>query len=148
MTTILAIDPSAERAVSSTGWAFGEFSEAQPFVRVSSGVTEGGFAGFCADNELEGLLKTAGVVVCEHYVVFNRAGDPTPLLVEGVVRFVRPDTVLQGASGKNTLVPDAALKKLGLWSTSGHHHDEREATRHLLVYLVASRHLPTLRALR
>ena len=147
MTSLLAIDPSAERAVSCTGWAFGEFSETQPFTLLAKGAVEGGFKGFCASELIE-LIKAAGIVVCEHYVVYNKDGDPTPLLTEGVVRYLRPDTVLQPSSGKNTLVPDEALKRLGLWSTTGHHHDEREAVRHALVYLATSRHKPTLRALR
>lgn len=148
MTSLLAIDPAAERSVSCTGWAIGEFSEAQPFALTGSGVVEGGFNGFCAATNLHKLLRAADVVVVEHYVVYNKNGDPSPLLAEGVVRFLRPDAVLQRSSGKNTLVPDDKLKALGLWSTKGHHHDQREAIRHALVYLVQSRHRPTLRQLR
>lgn len=143
--TMLSIDPPAERAISCTGWSYGEFSDTQPFALLGSGVVAGGFAGFCADATLPKLLRAADVVVIEHYVVYNKNGDPTPLLAEGVARFLRPDAVLQRSSGKNTLVPDDAMKALGLWSTKGHHHDEREAIRHALVYLVKSRHLPTLR---
>lgn len=146
--TLLAIDPAAERAVSSTGWAYGEFSDDTAFNLLASGTTDRGFAGFCADVNLHKLIRAADVLVVEHYVVYNKNGDPTPLLAEGVVRFLRPDAVLQRSSGKNTLVPDAALKKLGLWSTAGHHHDEREAVRHALVYLVSDYHRPTLGALR
>lgn len=134
--------------MSSTGWAFGGVSDTQPFAILGSGIVEGGFAGFCADINLHKLLRAADVVVVEHYVVYDKNSDPTPLLAEGVARFLRPDAVLQRSSGKNTLVPDEKMKALGLWSTEGHHHDQREAIRHALVYLVQNRHRPTLRQLR
>jgi hypothetical protein len=139
---LLSIDPAAERSVSSTGWALGEFSDTEPYTLRDSGVIEGGFAGFSANKGR--LCWFAEIVVVEHYVVYNRNGDPTPLLIEGVVRDKRPDTVLQGSSGKNTLVSDKNLKDAGLWSTTGHHHDEREAVRHALVYLIKARHIPTI----
>lgn len=140
MTTILAYDPAAERESSDTGWFLGEFSEDQPVSRIDSGVVHGGFEGFRVWTKPE-----ADIVVCERYVVFNRAGDPSPMLIEGVIRYLYPDVVLQPASGKNTAVSDTALKRLGLYSTKGHHHDEREATRHAVWRLKKLKHLPTLR---
>lgn len=143
MPVLVAIDTPAERSVSDTGWFRGTFDDDQPLERLSSGVISGGFAGFV--NGIESVLRDADIVVCEHYVVFNRAGDPTPMLAEGVVRFLRPDVVLQRPTGYKTAVPDKVLKNMGFWSTTGHHADERSATRHALKYLYDKGHKPTLR---
>lgn len=138
---LLAIDPAAENPVSDTGWALLYYDKNTPATLLDSGVVRGGFAGFCG-----WVLPESDVTVCEHYVVFNRAGDPTPLMAEGVVRYLRPDVVLQPSSGYKTAVSDAVLKNLGLWSTKGHHADERSALRHGLWYLKRIRHMPTLKA--
>ena len=142
MTTLLAIDPAAEREVSDTGWVLLEFDDDTPATKVDGGVVHGGFAGFVQWTK---HMPASDITVCEKYVVFNRAGDPSPLLIEGVVRYLRPDVVLQPSSGKNTAVPDKVLKRLGLWSTAGHHRDEREAARHGVWYLFKNRHKPTLK---
>lgn len=142
--TILALDPAAERSVSCTGWSYGTFSDDEAFSVVASGVITGGFKGFCDDWAIKRLLNASNVIVCEKYIPFKKAGDPSPMKIEAVIQYVRPDTVLQPSTGKNTIVPDALLKALGLWTTTGHHHDEREATRHALVYLVKQKHPATL----
>ena len=145
-TRLLAIDTPSEKAVSSMGWALLEYGEDTPAEFIRYGAVTGGFEAAAEwFSRYPYMWKSPDIVVVEHYVAYNRNGDPTPLLAEGVVRYLRPDAVLQRSSGKNTLVPDDKLKALGLWSTEGHHHDEREAIRHALVYLVKSRHLPTLR---
>jgi len=157
MHSILAIDPCAERSVSDTGWAFGLWDDDMPLEFTAGGVISGGFDGFVAATQTvqeedgwfyDDYLMAAGVVVCEHYVQYNKLGDATPLLTEGVVRYLRPDTVLQPSSGKNTLVSDTDLRRYGVYGTEGHHHDQREATRHALVYLAKQRHVPTLRKLK
>lgn len=108
---------------------------------LASGVVHGGFEGFRTWT-----LPDADVVVCEHYVPYNRAGDPTPLLVEGAVRDRAENVVLQTSSGKNTAVSDTVLKRLGAYTTAGHHHDEREAIRHAVWYVKKQKHVPTLKA--
>ncbi len=150
MTTILAIDPCAEREVSCTGWAFGEYEPQTPFRLLGSGVIEGGFAGFAEEvqHNIKGLgtlLRNANVALVEHYVPYNKAGDVTPLLAEGVVRCVRPDVVLQPSSALS-LVSEVQAKALypGI-RAQGHHRDNLSALRHILAYLVRSRHKPTLR---
>lgn len=145
--TILALDPAAARGVSNTGWAFGTYSDTEAFALLSSGVVEGGYDGFCDEVNVRRLLNAADVVVCEKYVPYKQA-DPSPMKIEGVVNFLRRDAVMQPASGKNTICPDTLLKALGLWSTTGHHHDEREAVRHALVYLIKSKNIPTLNLVR
>ena len=94
-------------------------------------------------------LHTADFVVCETFVNRNILGaDLTLLLIEGAVRFVRADTVLQPAAGKNTAVPDKALANLGMLNIgkSDHHRDRREAARHAVWYLKKRGHMPTIRA--
>ena len=153
MTTILAIDPCAEREVSCTGWAFGEYEPQTPFRLLDSGVIEGGFEGFVEEIQfnprkvnLYSMLADADEALVEHYVPYNKAGDPTPLLAEGVVRCVRPDVVLQPSSAL-ALVSEAQAKALySEIRAQGHHADNLSALRHLLAYLVKNRHKPTLRA--
>lgn len=149
MTLLLSLDPAAERAVSDTGWALLQYDDNTPATLVDGGVVHGGFNGF-RDARTETVrsdhLANADIVVCEHYVVFNRAGDPTPMLIEGIIRDTRPDTVLQPSSGYKTAVPDAALKNLGLWTTEGHHADMRSALRHAVWFLKKNLHRPTLLA--
>ena len=85
------------------------------------------------------------IVVCEQWVDRNiRGADRSPLLIEGAVRFLWPEVVLQPASGKNTAVSDQALKNLGVYTVGGHHHDIREATRHAVLYCKKQLHLPTI----
>ena len=153
MTTILAIDPCAEREVSCTGWAFGEYEPQTPFRLLGSSVIEGGFAGFAEEvqHNIKGLgtlLHNTNVALVEHYVPYNKSGDVTPLLAEGVVRCVRPDVVLQPSSAL-ALVSEAQAKALcPEIRAQGHHRDNLSALRHILAYLAKSRHKPTLRALR
>ena len=153
MTSILAIDPCAEREVSCTGWAFGEYEPQTPFRLLGSGVIEGGFAGFAEEvqHNIKGLgtlLHNTNVALVEHYVPYNKSGDVTPLLAEGVVRCVRPDVVLQPSSAL-ALVSEAQAKALcPEIRAQGHHRDNLSALRHILAYLAKSRHKPTLRALR
>ena len=79
---------------------------------------------------------------------YNKSGDVTPLLAEGVVRCVRPDVVLQPSSAL-ALVSEAQAKALcPEIRAQGHHRDNLSALRHILAYLAKSRHKPTLRALR
>ena len=153
MASILAIDPCAEREVSCTGWAFGEYEPQTPFRLLGSGVIEGGFAGFAEEvqHNIKGLgtlLHNTNVALVEHYVPYNKSGDVTPLLAEGVVRCVRPDVVLQPSSAL-ALVSEAQAKALcPEIRAQGHHRDNLSALRHILAYLAKSRHKPTLRALR
>lgn len=151
MTTILAIDPCAEREVSCTGWAFGGYEPQTPFRLLGSGVIEGGFEGFVEEVQhrlvgLGTLLQNADEALVEHYVPYNKSADTTPLLAEGVVRCARPDVVLQPSSAL-ALVSEVQAKALyPEIRAQGHHADNLSALRHLLAYLVQNRHKPTLRA--
>ena len=150
MTTILSLDPSAERAISDTGYCYGEFDDNKPFRLLDSGVVHGGFNGFVRSaksfGELDPYIFNADIVVCEQFISWEPRADSTPRLIEGVVRYLRPDAVLQPSSGYKMAVSDDVLKRLGLWTTEGHHADSRSATRHLIMYLKNNLHRPTLEA--
>lgn len=116
-------------------------------------------ASWAVPGELEGFLEwydtigtslTPEVVICEHFVNRNIKGaDLTPCFIEGAVRALWRDVVLQPASGKNTAVPDHVLKRLGLYAFPGdHHHDRREAARHIVWYLKSRYHQSVLEAFR
>lgn len=136
---VLAIDPAAEAAVSDTGWAVLEYEPdgtGEPLL-VACGYVSGGYVGFTKWE-----LPEYDVLVCEKYVPYNRKADPTPLLVEGVVRYLEPDTVLQRSSALS-MVPDKRLKALGWYKTSGHHRDVNSAIKHALYYLRSCGHRGT-----
>jgi len=103
------------------------------------------FRSMCSDPKI-----SPDVVVCEHFINRNIPGsDLTPVLIEGALRYVMNDwgkgkLILQAASGKNTLVPDKILKRVGMWWTDDNHRDQTEAARHALVYLRSIKHKPTL----
>ena len=151
MTNLLAIDPGGKGG--DTGIVLLDFTETDPAVLVDS---------WAVEDDLDGFRRWVGetgdvffnkdvVVVCEEFVQRNIMGaDLTPVLIEGAIRFMRHDTVLQPASGKNTAVPDRAMWSAGFnrdMFPSDHHADRWEALRHGLVYLKHQPNLPTLRAL-
>lgn len=150
MASLLAIDPGGEGG--DTGIVLLDYTDAAPAVLVDSWAVEEDLAGFHRWFEAhpEVLLDTP-IVVCEMFVQRNVLGaDLTPVLIEGAVRFMRPDAVLQPASGKNTAVPDRAMWAAGFNRDvfpKDHHADRWEALRHGLVYLKHQPHLPTLRAM-
>lgn len=154
---LLAIDPgSSKAAVSHTGIVLLDVPADAPPTLVDSWAVPSGVTGFrewyLEDDSPERCeaLDFADVVVCEMFVNRNIPGaDLSPLLIEGVVRYIWPDVVLQPAAGKNSSVPDAALNRLGFNKKSfggDHHADRWEALRHAVWYLKKQRHLPTLRA--
>lgn len=161
MTTILAIDPACERAVSDTGYCFGHYTDEAEFEVLDSGVIHGGYRGFTNQmltgsdvipDPFEGHIRHADIIVYEKFVTYNKVADPSQMLIEGVIRYLRPDAVGQPSSGKNTLVPNDFLKEKGLWGTkgsgAGHHRDEVEAIRHAYYYLARNKHIPTLKELQ
>lgn len=153
MTTLLAIDPAADLSVSDTGFALCYYDEDTPLTVKESGIIEGGFRGFTdvVNGKWGDILETVDEVVCENFISYNPYADHTPLKIIGVIQFLRPDAILQPASGKNTVVPNTALKDLGHWKTkgegAGHHRDEVEAIRHAYLHLAKQKHIPTLKKL-
>lgn len=149
--SLLAIDPGGSgKGETGVVW-LALHDDVPPHVFGSWAIPNGleGFREWATSSEGHFPLHTADVVVCETFVNRNIPGaDLTPLLIEGAVRFVRADTVLQPASGKNTAVPDSALENLGLLDVGrgDHHQDRREAARHAVWFLKKNKHLPTVKA--
>jgi len=148
MTTILSIDPGG-LGTGETGIAYGVINDATPYTLIETWAVPDNLDGFrewyIAHQEL--LLSTP-TVICEQWVDRNIAGaDRSPMLIEGAVRFLRPDVVLQPASGKNTGFPDTNMFNLGFSKADfkGDHHGDRwEALRHALWWLKKQKHIPTL----
>lgn len=149
--SVLAIDPGGSgNGETGVVW-LALHDDAPPHVFGSWAVPNGleGFREWATSSVGHFPLHTgADTVVCETFVNRNIPGaDLTPVLIEGAVRYLRPDTVLQPAAGKNTAVPDEVLKRLGLYDlgTGDHHQDRREAARHAVWFLKKNKHLPTLK---
>lgn len=144
--TLLGIDPGGT-GKGHTGVVLLGYSDTEPAHLVESWAVGGGLEGFLHWARETGLLQRQPLVICETFVNRNIPGvDLTPVLVEGAVRTLCNDVILQPASGKNTAVPDDVLKRLGLYDigTGDHHADRREAARHVVRYLKNVQHMPTL----
>lgn len=150
MTTLLSIDPGGA-GTGHTGIVRLWYTPTEAPLLLESWAVPDGLDGWLAWHD-EYRLEDHWIdleVVCEHFVNRNVPGaDLTPCFIEGSVRTVYRDVILQPAAGKNTAVPDTVLKRLGLYSFPGdHHHDRREAARHALWYLKKQKHIPTLKAM-
>ena len=143
---LLAIDTPAEGAVSDAGFVWLDVHDDRLPEVIRAEVVHGGFDGFVRNPALKEWLAEPDTVVCEKYVVFG-PGDSTPRLAEGVVRYLRPDVVLQPSTGYKSIVTDTFLKKHGYWTSgkeAGHHAELRSAVRHGLHYLAKQSHRPLL----
>lgn len=142
--TLLAFDPAAEASVSDTGFALLEYTENTAPRIIQAGVVHGGYEGFTGwlrDNPIE-----VDTVVCEQFIHYNAAADISPLLIEGAIRYVYPDTILQPSSVLG-MVTEQHLKDVGFWTGVGHHQDANSAIRHAVYWLRSQRHTPTLKML-
>lgn len=144
MKTVLAFDPAAEVNISDTGFALLEYSKDTTPSVLQSGVIHGGFEGFVEWVRRDKL--EADTIVSEQFIQNRKAADVSPLLIEGVIRFVYPNVVLQPSSSLS-MVSEEHLKSFGFWSKVGHHKDANSALRHALFWLRSERHKPTLRGL-
>ena len=142
--SVLAFDPAAETVVSDTGWALLEYDDDTAPRLVDSGVISGGYQGFSDWMDDSRMAFHNGTVVCEQFRLYRAAADPSPLLIEGVIRYMWPKTVLQRANEKE-IASKTRLKKLGVWSSEGHHADAGSAVQHAYAYLLRQRHEPTIR---
>ena len=143
MATLLSLDPGGVGG--HTGIVL---LDADTLALEGSWAVPGELEGFLEWYDTAGADLNPGTVICEHFVNRNIKGaDLTPCFIEGAVRALWRDVVLQPASGKNTAVPDRVLKTLGLYDFLGdHHHDRREAARHAVWYLKARYHRGVLEA--
>lgn len=147
---LLSIDPSGDPR-GHTGIVLLSYDQDTPATLVDSWAIPGGVPAFTAWYNVNTKYGLAGhprtVWVVEHFVDRQIAGaDRSAMLVEGAIRFVRPDVVLSPASGYKTAVPDSVLRRLGLWFTGDHHADRNSAARHAIRYLKNQKHIPTLKA--
>ena len=146
MKYILSIDPGGKPPNGTTGVAL--FRVGARVELVDTWAIEGGayeFAEWLVNMRYH--LQNVDTVVCEKYVPYNKAGDPSPMLIEGMVMYQWPKAIFQPASGKNTAIPDRLLKALGWYEDKSHHHDVREAIRHGLFYLKKLNHRDVLQML-
>lgn len=158
MRTVLSIDPSGVPNGQTGIVLLGYDDETRAFLIGSWAVT-GGVNGF--RSWLNEFLPSyphrqltpwngwhdlsVDTVVVEQFIDRQiRGADRSPLLVEGIVRFLWPDAVLSPASGYKQAVPDDVLKRLGLWFTGDHHADRNSAARHAVRWLKNQKHVPTL----
>lgn len=149
MSYLISIDPSGVGG--HTGVVLIGYGDDTPAYLIDSWAVEGDFEGFLDWwEEHRDETDMADYIICEHFVNWGKPGaDLMPLAIEGAVRALcrvdRQDKPsLSPASGKDTAVPDAALKRMGMWLPGDHHHDRREAARHGLWFLKRMRHRPTL----
>ena len=153
MATLLAFDPAAETHVSDTGWAVVQYESNSPPELVASGVIHGGFQGFLDVLKEDNFWFATGLmigdnfqVICEQWVDYGGYVDTSPRLIEGVIRYLWKDVVLQPSKALQ-MVTANDLKALGWYTTEGHHRDSASSLRHILYYLRSIRHKPTLRLL-
>lgn len=146
MTNLLSIDPGGS-GTGHTGIVLIQYSDYDSPRLLDSWAVPNGLEGFLDWVDSDGDTFYYNVVVCEHFVNRNVPGaDLTPCFIEGSVRTVYRDVILQPASGYKTAVPDESLKRLGLFDfPRDHHHDQRSAARHAIWYLKKKRHIPTLK---
>lgn len=147
MKHVLGIDPGGK----TTGVVLLAVPEDEPAYLVDSWGIDGTVEALLEwwDNSLPHLEDVT--IVCEQFV--NRGvhgADLSPLRIEGAVELLclqnGEHLVWQPAAGKDTSVPDAALKRLGITKKSfggDHHHDRFQAAKHAVWYLKRMRHRPT-----
>lgn len=150
MKHVLGCDPGGK----TTGVVLLAVPEDDPAYLEDSWALKGSIEAFKSwwDNDLPWWVDGELTVVCETFDQRNIAGvDLSPLRLEGAIRALclvdEVPFVGSSASGKDTAVPNAALKRLGYdekaWR-SDHHQDRREGFRHAVRYLKNMRHRPTM----
>lgn len=147
---LLSIDPSGDPR-GHTGIVLLSYDQDTPATLDESWAIPGGLPEFTKWYNEYNTYSPVGwkdtIWVVEQFVDRQIMGaDRSAMLVEGAIRFVRPDVVLSPASGYKTAVPDSVLRRLGLWFTGDHHADRNSAARHAIRYLKNQKHIPTLKA--
>ena len=125
---ILAIDPSSNKEKSSTTGIF-LLDNAR---LVDYWVVDYGTKGLKNWFETTGKTIKSDVVVIEKFEARDndKAKDNTVLQTIAFIQMHYPDAILQRNAGYQTDIPNALLKKLGLWKfEKSHHQDVRAAAR-------------------
>lgn len=130
---ILAIDPSSNKEQSSTtGIVLLDNARL-----VNYWVVDYGTKGFKEWFEKTGKTIESDVVVIEKFEARDndRSKDNTVLQTIAFIQIHYPDSILQRNAGYQSDIPNALLKKLGLWKfDKSHHQDVRAAARLGLFY--------------
>lgn len=125
---ILAIDPSSNKEKSSTtGIVLLDNARL-----VDYWVVDYGTKGLKNWFETTGKTIKSDVVVIEKFEARDndKAKDNTVLQTIAFIQMHYPDAILQRNAGYQTDIPNALLKKLGLWKfEKSHHQDVRAAAR-------------------
>jgi hypothetical protein len=148
MNKILSIDPGGIGG--HTGVVVGSYDPSTPLKITFNEAIGGGFEGFYEwvhkDTHKRLFMPLNGsVVVCEHFSLRGHTADITPAFIEGGVRMLNPQTVLQNPSDAfgNKFITRADLS---IWSApfeKDHHKDQESALIHMLAFLVKRNHKPT-----
>ena len=131
----------------STGIFLGAYGEHEPLAVSRNDVIPGGIEEFVSRHP--DFDYDADIYLVEDFA--PRLGTPVksyePAQIVGAVRMMFcPRVVVMPPAFKNTAVSDDVLKRLGLYTTLGNHHDAREAARHAVRYLKETvHHEPTIR---
>lgn len=163
MKDILVIDPGME-----TGFVFAEYDDDKPVEIKRAWQKQGGLDGIhntLWDYDTHLSVQTWVFEKFRTTPRVMRADEVEALRIEGAVRLLRPDVVMQyngamllagtdhGSAGKNKTAADNVLRKLGLWHTgkmigAKDANDVNSAMKHLVAYLRGIGHAPTMEALR
>jgi hypothetical protein len=145
MTLLLAIDPGK-----ATGVSLWNYEPDAPFERINYWLVQNGSKGF-RDWFREADFGVA-VIVCESFKPDGRtkAPDLNPVRVETVLEVLWGDDVIFQPNTMKTNVPDALLKKHGLWVTGADvdwvdGRDVNDSQIHALAYAKSIHHVPTIR---
>jgi hypothetical protein len=125
---ILAIDPSSAKAETSTNGIV---------LLDNARLVKHWVVGYCVKDirnwyETEGRFIKRDVVVIEKYEARDNdiAKDNSVLETIALFQVLFPDAILQRNAGYQSDIPNALLKKLGLWKfDKSHHQDVRAAAR-------------------
>lgn len=160
MTTLIAIDPGQM-----SGYFIGHYGPNTPLARTEFGMVPGGFEGI-ADIIANGLdgLEHFDVVVCEKFSTRPmsrqyKLEELEPIRIEGLVSWLRPDTVWQAPAmmvlrqgdtqAQRKRNSDDVLRRGNLWLTGTDvsykdANDANAAAKHALAYMRSIKHAPTL----
>lgn len=163
MKDIVAIDPGME-----TGFVLAEYNDDEPITIRRAWQTQGGLDGMMESLWNLDIGLSVQTFVFEKFRTSPRvykSDEVEALRIEGAVRLLRPDVVMQyngamllagtdhGSPGKNKTAADNVLRAMGLWHTgkmigAKDANDVNSAMKHLVAYLRGIGHAPTMEALR
>ena len=129
---ILSLDPGV-----TTGYAFGEVDDAQPYTLIECGQIPGGVEGF-----VDWMITSNpdyDVLVAESFSLRPGAVHPNlePVKIEGALSaLLGPGAVVYQQPSMKAVVGDERLRKAGLWQTSLRHAND--AIIHGLAYAVVT----------